>query len=661
MNTTMKKIAASFLALLMVIQLVPALGETSYSGVISGSDLGYREKLEIVASKGTYVLVGQTLGLDVNDDYMSSPAKWESSDESIADVNDLGLVTAKAPGSVKITVYIEGQKDSVEITVVDPDTIKNGLTGEEGQETGEQQGSAEKTLMVIVINGENKRVTYDGKEHLLDTFTAASNDDSFDPEKLHVTNNNGVSATNCGTYPYLLDSCEFSYDDASVAASFVVNNSWLRIVPAKATIVVDSKTMVEGGEMPELTASVTGLIAGDDPSMIQYVLKTETKNGTTEIIAEFSETQGNYRVTMEPGKLTVEAAGSAFSNSFPLYNIAKISNTYYRLAKTTIWTDKDPGKDPKGTLKAEDYTAEDYDFANLEIEIGGKKYLYNCKENAEAIILGANYYEANNGVVSIVKNKIGAMGKDGKPNWIVPEADQYPDKNETDSIHRDYEIKLYAGKTPAVEQTVYNMLSIDGNTSYHKLRTSKIKAQPFDTLKNGEIKAGEYVLEPYDFTNVIITIDGVEYKYNDGSLDEYENYFTVEFYDVEKVDYFNRNSETYKDKNTWLDGAFEEYGNLPNTTKALHANYKATTHKGKERPRSVTIVSDWPEGRIAYPGAEITLTATAVGFSENVRYQWQRSAGNDVWEDIPGETGITYTYILDDSTAQYSWRVAAED
>ena len=130
---------------------------------------------------------------------------------------------------------------------------------------------------------------------------------------------------------------------------------------------------------------------------------------------------------------------------------------------------------------------------------------------------------------------------------------------------------------------------------------------------------------------------------------------------MEKVDYFNRNSETYKDKNTWLDGAFEEYGNLPNTTKALHANYKATTHKGKERPRSVTIVSDWPEGRIAYPGAEITLTATAVGFSENVRYQWQRSAGNDVWEDIPGETGITYTYILDDSTAQYSWRVAAED
>ena len=100
MKKTMKKITAILMALLILTQVVPALGATYSSGVIVGTSEGFKEKLEIVASKGTYVLLGQTLVLDVNEDY--TPA-WKSADETIATVDEAGAVTALQAGTVEIT------------------------------------------------------------------------------------------------------------------------------------------------------------------------------------------------------------------------------------------------------------------------------------------------------------------------------------------------------------------------------------------------------------------------------------------------------------------------------------------------------------------------------------------------------------------------------
>ncbi len=69
MKITMKKTAAVLLALLMAIELVPATAATYSSGMIVGNSQGFKELLEIVATKGTYVLLGQNLQLDVNEDY----------------------------------------------------------------------------------------------------------------------------------------------------------------------------------------------------------------------------------------------------------------------------------------------------------------------------------------------------------------------------------------------------------------------------------------------------------------------------------------------------------------------------------------------------------------------------------------------------------------
>ena len=310
---SMKKIAALLAALLIVIQLVPVLGETYSSGMIVGSPEGYKEALDIVASKGTYVLLGQTLELDVNEDYQP---EWKSDDESIATVDEKGVVTAVAEGTVTMTATVtkpQVQTATVEITVIDPEPIKAEPL--EGDPETEQQPaepetenqapvSKEKKAMVIVINGENERITYDGEEHVLDHYVATSNEDYFDASKIRVEGEPGVKAINCGFYELKLEEAKFTYDDPDVAAHFVVNNSFLKITPATATVTPDALTKEEGGEDPALTATVTGLI-GDDT--LEYTLRRDAgeEPGHYRIYAEGGETQGNYRVEYAENILTI--------------------------------------------------------------------------------------------------------------------------------------------------------------------------------------------------------------------------------------------------------------------------------------------------------------------------------------------------------------------
>ncbi|MBE5789786.1 MAG: hypothetical protein E7325_09075 [Clostridiales bacterium] len=83
--------------------------------------------------------------------------------------------------------------------------------------------------------------------------------------------------------------------------------------------------------------------------------------------------------------------------------------------------------------------------------------------------------------------------------------------------------------------------------------------------------------------------------------------------------------------------------------------------EGKEKtPMSIRVISDWPKGQVGYPGAKITLTAELTGF-EGIDYilQWQYSTDYVNWVDQPGANGMTFTYELDETTTQYTWRVVA--
>lgn len=323
MKSTMKKIAASLMALLMMIQLVPALAATYSSGMIVGSAEGYKEALAIVASKGTYVLLGQTLVLDVNEDYEPS---WETSNAGAATIDANGVVTAVAEGTATMTATIDRptrMTASIEVTVIDPGVViaeeekpegedpenpegedEENPEGEEGEQT---KVSADNTL-VIVINGENEHVTYDGEEHLLDRYVAtANNEELFDETKIKVEGEIGVTATDCGIYEMVLDSEDiiFTYDDEEVTAHFVVNNGFLKVTPAAVTVTANEASKTEGAEDPELTATVVGLFGEDT---IEYSLsRTEGETvGTYNIEATGEETQGNYRVNYVPGTFTIE-------------------------------------------------------------------------------------------------------------------------------------------------------------------------------------------------------------------------------------------------------------------------------------------------------------------------------------------------------------------
>lgn len=328
MKSTMKKIAASLMALLMMIQLVPALAATYSSGMIVGSAEGYKEALAIVASKGTYVLVGQTLVLDVNEDYEPS---WETSNAGAATIDANGVVTAIAEGTATMTATIDRptrMTASIEVTVIDPGVViaeeekpegedpenpegedeeKPEGEDEENQEGEEQTKVSADNTLVIVINGENEHVVYDGEEHLLDRYVAtANNEELFDETKIKVEGEIGVTGKDCGIYEMVLDGegITFSYDDEEVTAHFVINNGFLKITPAAVTVTANDVTKNAGEEDPELTATIEGLYGEDT---IEYSLtRAEGEEiGTYIIEAIGEEQQGNYRISYVPGSFEI--------------------------------------------------------------------------------------------------------------------------------------------------------------------------------------------------------------------------------------------------------------------------------------------------------------------------------------------------------------------
>ena len=72
------------------------------------------------------------------------------------------------------------------------------------------------------------------------------------------------------------------------------------------------------------------------------------------------------------------------------------------------------------------------------------------------------------------------------------------------------------------------------------------------------------------------------------------------------------------------------------------------------------IESDWPANKPAYEGTPITLTAVLTGF-ENKSYtlQWQHTTDGENWIDEPNANEIQFTYVMNDTTAKYTWRVVA--
>ena len=287
MKTTMKKIAAYLLAMLLVLQMLPAMAENQTISGTQGPITSYRDKLKINAVTST-ITVDMSIQLSITENY--DKITWKSDNEDIATVDEDGVVTGVAPGQVKITATEDSHSDSITIRVV------GSSSGEEGT------GSSEK--MVIIINGEKEKITYDGQEHKL-SYTVACDSDNFDEDLLHLINESHLaSGSACGVYQDELTIDDFFYE-GSENVEFVITNGWLQIKPATVKIKANDAVQT-GDERPEFTATVTGLAEGDDPETIQYKLEIYVAGDVTYITPVCESVQGNYRIVTEPGVLVIE-------------------------------------------------------------------------------------------------------------------------------------------------------------------------------------------------------------------------------------------------------------------------------------------------------------------------------------------------------------------
>ena len=120
---------------------------------------------------------------------------------------------------------------------------------------------------------------------------------------------------------------------------------------------------------------------------------------------------------------------------------------------------------------------------------------------------------------------------------------------------------------------------------------------------------------------------------------------------------------TFNGWNTEADGTGTAYNekSFISLTNNLHLFAQWVSTQNGEL--SIAIDPDWPDGMPAYAGTKITLTAVLTGFGDKeYDLQWQYSPDQRAtWLDVEGEDQITMTYILDETTATYIWRVVARN
>ena len=181
---------------------------------------------------------------------------------------------------------------------------------------------AQKEEITVNIKGNTKTVTYNGQQQTVSGYEVEILPEQYQ-DQVTVELKNGIEAAAVGTdvqyqdgavsaYPMGLTKDSFSVTPSSdlsgkVTITVNVSDGWLQINPAAAVVKADSKSMIIGQKLPELTAAVTGVIGQDT---LDYTLSCDADGKTAgifDITAEGNAVQGNYTVSYENGTLTVSA------------------------------------------------------------------------------------------------------------------------------------------------------------------------------------------------------------------------------------------------------------------------------------------------------------------------------------------------------------------
>ncbi len=177
--------------------------------------------------------------------------------------------------------------------------------------------TVEKAAITIAVAAVDQTATYTGEDitkdvKLTDAYTLSSSDALYDATKVTRTDTT-VTGKDVGSYDYGLTADQFGYNDENVTATFTVAaDGKLTIGPKAVTVTAENKTKISGNADPELTATVEGVLEGDE---IAYALSREAGEGAGEyaITPTGEETQGNYTVSYVAGTLTIGGAKAMVS------------------------------------------------------------------------------------------------------------------------------------------------------------------------------------------------------------------------------------------------------------------------------------------------------------------------------------------------------------
>jgi uncharacterized repeat protein (TIGR02543 family) len=150
------------------------------------------------------------------------------------------------------------------------------------------------------------------------------------------------------------------------------------------------------------------------------------------------------------------------------------------------------------------------------------------------------------------------------------------------------------------------------------------------------------------------------------------SFYNVEMHDGEDVVTIRRSDRdetelTVPEKAgfTFVGWTYEDGTTFEPTVKLTHdiviyAQWNEATEK------TVQVESDWPEGKLGYVGAKITLSAVLNGYDgltmgTDYKLQWQYKTTDSDWIDIAGAEGEQYIFILDEINTFYTWRVIGID
>lgn len=205
-----------------------------------------------------------------------------------------------------------------------------------------------------------------------------------------LTNDEAINYGNYIATASPLENTNYKLPDAKTRA--------FTITRAPVTVTADDKTKGYGDSEPEWTATVTGMMNNEDPSLIVYTVSRESgnENGTYEIIPSGDAEQGNYTVTYVNGTLTISAIKPLNKDDAgtPADGIT-ISVTYNGAAYQVVVTHKKVDEDYE-LVEGTDYTwtvASNTDQNHPEYDVVTVTGHGNYTGEAKAIYIRLTFYD----------------------------------------------------------------------------------------------------------------------------------------------------------------------------------------------------------------------------------------------------------------------------